>query len=90
MIASAWLVLELKPDKYSTRGNLQEIKIQRVVQNRPLNELAVKIVLDINPDELQPQVSVNVPINAISIPVEVEELEESLIKVRRGSGELTD
>ncbi len=85
MIAEAWLVLELKTDRYAP-SRITGVKIKKVMQTRPTDEMAVKVKLVIDPDELQPTISVVVPAqDAISIVVE--ELDEPEIRVRRGDGD---
>ncbi len=84
MIAEAWLVLELKTDRYAP-SRVKGVKIKKVMQSRP-EGLAVKIRLDIDPDQLQPTATVLVSESAIS-NVMVEELEEPTIRVRRGDGD---
>ncbi len=85
MIAEAWLVLELKADRYAP-SRVKGIKIKKVMQSRPMEGLAVKIRLDIDPDQLQPTATVLVSESAIS-NVMVEELDEPVIRVRRGDGD---
>ncbi len=83
MIAEAWLVLELKTDRYAP-SKITGVKIKKVMQTRPTDEIAVKVMLVLDPDDLQPAISVVVPQAAVSVAVQ--ELEEPEVRVRRGDG----
>lgn len=54
MKVSAWLVIEMR-NRNNWSGRIDPV-ITKVRQTRPTNDMAVKITLDIEPEDLQPHV----------------------------------
>jgi hypothetical protein len=68
MKVSAWLVIELTQRNSWSRD--VTAKIAKVRQTRPLNELAVKITLDFDPNDLQPHVEALADAGLLSLVIE--------------------
>ena len=74
MRVSAWLVIEITKGDYNWQ-DARRVKIARVRQTRPENEMAVKVTLDIDPAALQP--AVEAAVEAGRIVFDVVEVEET-------------
>ena len=68
MRVSAWLVIEIGKGSNNWRDERQ-VKITKVRQTRPENEMAVKVTLQIDPAMLQPAVEAAVQAGAIVFDV---------------------
>ena len=72
MKVSAWLVIELR-NKNNWSGRIDPV-ITKARQTRPTNEMAVKVTLELEPEDLQPHVEKL--INSGHIHLEVEPIED--------------
>jgi len=68
MRVSAWLVIEIGKGSNNWRDERQ-VKITKVRQTRPENEMAVEVTLQIDPAVLQPAVEAAVQAGAIVFDV---------------------
>lgn len=68
MKVSTWLVIELR-NKNNWSGEIVPF-IAKARQTRPINEMAVKVTLDIDPAALQPQVEALIEAGLLTLQVE--------------------
>lgn len=71
MRVSTWLVIELR-NRNNWSGEVVPF-ISKARQTRPVNEMAVKVTLDLDPDALQPHVTAMVDAGLIVLDVETPE-----------------
>jgi len=68
MKVSAWLVIELKDHPYYY-GKI-EPRIVKALQNRPKNQMAVKVTLEFEEEDLQPHVERLIDSGHVSLMIE--------------------
>ena len=66
MKVSTWLVIELRRDDWSKVVPV----IVKARRTRPVNEMAVKVTLDIDPADLQPHVDALVEAGHITLEID--------------------
>lgn len=72
MKASAWLIIELRRENNYDKPQPHIVGVRKT---RPLNQLAVRVTLDIDVDSLQPQVEAMVDAGLVHLEIEEPEPE---------------